>query len=193
MAGETQEVSLFPELHGTLEPGEDGKKWFVVHTKSRCEKKLARWAHANKIEYYLPLIDSFRVYKSKKAHFLKVLISSYFFAKCTQTEKQILVRAGHVAGFIVVNNQEELVNDLKRIYNAKSLNLPMEEVKIFKEGHRVKITSGALIGLTGIVENVDNPDKLIIKVNVINKAVSIKLPKTNLTLAKRQDYDEEDE
>ena len=190
---QNEEINLFPELFGTLELGENGKKWFVLHTKSRCEKKLAKWAHLNEIEYYLPLTDSLKVYAYKKVHFLKVLIPGYFFAKCSLQEKEVLVRAGHVASFLTVINQIEFVEDLKRIYNAKSVSLEIAEVPYIEHGYLVEITSGALIGLRGIIEDIHNPEKIIIRVNVLKKAVSVALSTNQFKVLKKICHEDDEE
>ena len=176
---------IFPELFGTLEMGTDDKKWNIFHTKSRCEKKLANIAYKNNIEYYLPLVDSYRVYESKKAHFLKVLISGYFFTKCTLDEKNTLIKTGYTSNSLVVRNQEELVSDLKKIMNIRNINLPMEEAQFLFEGYLVEIIDGPLIGLIGLIKNIENPEKFIVQVNVIKKAVSITLSNNQFRLLRK--------
>ena len=195
-------VNSFPELNGTLELGINDKKWFVLKTKSRCEKKIANCAFENGIEYYLPLIDSFRVYQRKKAHFLKVLIPGYLFVKCDSEEKEVLFRSGYIANFLFVANQVELVNDLKRLQEVKmvtqssslrNIKIPVEETGFSvvpisdwpEEGFFVEILSGPLIGLTGLVESVENADRFIIRVNVIKKAVSIALGKNQFKVLRK--------
>ncbi len=180
-----QEIGLIPELFGTIEVADTDKKWFVIHTKSRCEKKIAKWALQNEIEYYLPQYDSFRVYRNKKVHFHKVLIPGYFFTKCNFREKEIIVRAGHVANFLLVKNEKELVDDLKRIFEGRRSDLPMNEHAYVEKGYKVKITSGPLIGLEGIIENAENPSQIILNVSMLKKAVSVTMPACNFEIIKQ--------
>ncbi len=44
---------LIDELFGVLEPAPAGQRWEVIHTKPRCEKKLAEYARRNG-SYYQP-------------------------------------------------------------------------------------------------------------------------------------------
>jgi len=182
----TNDTNAFPELNGTLEIATNGKKWYAIRTKSRCEKKLAKWAYMHNIEYYLPLVDSFKVYPSKKVHFLKVLISGYVFVKSNVNENETLIKTGYTANFLSVLYQEEFVNDLTRIYSIKDKNYSLEETAFVKEGYLVEITSGALIGLTGIVENIENPERIVVTVSVINKAVSIGLSRNKFKIIKKR-------
>jgi len=171
----TNDTNAFPELNGTLEVATNGKKWYAIRTKSRCEKKLAKCAYKNNIEYYLPLVERFKEYPSEKVNFLKVLITGYVFVKSLNNENETLIKTGYTANFLSVRNQEEFVSDLMRIHSVKNKNYRLEETAFVKEGYLVEITAGALIGLTGIVENVENPERIIVTVSVINKAVSIGL------------------
>jgi transcription antitermination factor NusG len=90
---------------------------------------------------------------------------------------------------LIVKNQQELIDDLKKIHKARNVSLPMQEVPFVETGYLVKITAGALIGLTGIVENIENPERFIIRVNVISKDVSIALKPSQFKIMSEKEYE----
>jgi hypothetical protein len=79
---------LIDELFGELAPAPDGQRWEVIHTKPRCEKKLAEYARRSGITYYLPQMDSKRVYQRRIVNFTKPMFPSYLFVVLDPRQRQ---------------------------------------------------------------------------------------------------------
>ena len=75
----THKPVYIDELYGELELFTDDRNWVVVHTKPRCEKKVADYAKKNQITYYLPQYTDKRVYQRRKVDVDKILFPSYIF------------------------------------------------------------------------------------------------------------------
>lgn len=161
------------ELFGSLDPGEGDLKWFVVHTKPRCEKKIAEYSLLYEINYYLPLIDSVRVYKNRKVKFTKPMFPGYVFVKCTQEEKRQLTITGYVAYWLPVDNQLELVGDLKQINAGRELGVDFVRAEFLEHGTKVEILKGPFAGITGYVEDQKNVKEVILQVTLLRQAVSV--------------------
>ncbi len=58
-------------------------RWFVCHTKPRCEKKFAAMLLADGFTHYLPLVRSVRNYEDRKRTFMKPLFLGYVFTEVT--------------------------------------------------------------------------------------------------------------
>ncbi len=161
------------ELFGDLNPGEGDLKWFVVHTKPRCEKKLAEYSLQYKINYYLPLIDSVRIYKNRKIKFTKPMFPGYVFIKCDQDGKRQLTISGYVAYWLSVQNQLELISDLKQIYSGRELGVEFTRAKFLEKGTKVEIQKGPFAGLIGYVEDQKDVKEVILQINLLRQAVSV--------------------
>ena len=161
------------ELFGDLDPGEGDLKWFVVHTKPRCEKKLAEYSLQYRINYYLPLIDSVRVYKNRKIKFTKPMFPGYVFIKCDQEGKRQLKVTGYVAYWLSVQNQLELISDLNQIYSGRELGVEFTRAKFLEKGTKVEIQKGPFAGLIGYVEDQKDVKEVILQINLLRQAVSV--------------------
>ncbi len=161
------------ELFGDLEPATKDRKWFVIRTKPRREKKLAASSFKNKINYFLPLKDSERVYQYRKVMFTKPLFPGYVFVKCNPEEHRILLLTGHTAHFLPVPNEKELTDDLKQILAGRQLGADLISTKYLDKGTKVRIISGPFEGLTGIVEDQNNIKEVVLKINLLRQAVSV--------------------
>ncbi len=161
------------ELFGDLNPGKGDLKWFVVHTKPRCEKKIAEYSLQYEINYYLPLIDSIRVYKNRKIKFTKPMFPGYVFIKCSHEGKMQLTITGYAAYWLPVLNQMELVGDLKQIHSGRELGVEFTRAKFLEKGTKVEITKGPFAGLIGYVKDQKDVKEVILQVTLLRQAVSV--------------------
>jgi transcriptional antiterminator RfaH len=161
------------ELFGDLNPGGGDLKWFVIHTKPRCEKKIAEYSLQYEINYYLPLIDSVRVYKNRKVKFTKPMFPGYVFVKCNQKGKRQLTITGFVAYWLPVQNQRELIDDLKQIYSGRELGVEFVRAEFLGQGTKVEIQKGPFTGLIGYVKDQKNVKEVILQVTLLRQAVSV--------------------
>jgi len=161
------------ELFGDLNPGEGDIQWFVVHTKPRCEKKLAAYSKKYKINYYLPLMDSIRVYKNRKIKFTKPMFSGYLFVKCTPEERRKLTITGYVAYWLPVQDQMELIFDLQQIYSGRKLGVEFVRSEFLEKGTKVEIIKGPFTGIIGFVEDQKDVKEVRLQVSLLKEAVSI--------------------
>jgi len=161
-----------PELSGELISVE-GKKWFVVYTKPRREKKLAEFALKNDIDYYLPLMDSVKYYDRKKLVYKKPMFSSYIFIRVTPKERRDIAVSGHTVSFIIVSDEQQFLEELKQIHQVRVTGVEATDHKYISEGTRVRFTEGSLEGIVGLVTDVKNIDKVILQVNILKRAIAV--------------------
>ena len=161
------------EIIGNLKPAKGNHKWLVVRTKPHCEKKLANHAGKAFITYYLPLIDSTRIYEKRKIIFTKPLFPGYVFVKCTPEERRTLTITGYTAHFLKVQNEAELLGELKQIYSGTQKGANFRNAKFLKNGRKVLITAGPYEGLTGYVEDQKDITEVILHVNMLRQAVAV--------------------
>ena len=161
------------ELFGELITAEGNQKWLVIHTKPRCEKKIAEYSYKKGLNYYLPLKDSVRTYKYRKIIFTKPLFSGYIFVKCTPDQRQTLIYSGHTVCFLKVPDEREFLEDLNQIHLGKLKGADLRKCQYLEKGKKVIFISGPFEGLTGIVENQKNVNEVILQVHLLKQAVSI--------------------
>ena len=90
-------------------------RWFVCHTKPRCEKKFASLMQQEKFAHYLPLIPSVRRYGTQKKTFTKPLFAGYVFVFGSDEQRIQTLATRRVAKTVEVRNPDRLVKDLKKL------------------------------------------------------------------------------
>ncbi len=148
------------------------KRWYVLHTKSRREKKLAQQCAQVGIRHYLPLRKSVTGRRGRR-HIADVpLFPGYVFSYLDRTDYSCVLRTGHVANVLNVADQERLLSDLRNIKNACDHDAMLEPTAIIKRGQRVRIVDGPLFGLEGMVRRHKGRYRLILKIDCIQQAVA---------------------
>ena len=150
--------------------------WFVCHTKPRCEKKFAALRSAERFEHYLPLVKSTRRYGTQTKHFTKPLFPGYVFAQIILEQKPRIYQQDLLARVIPIDDETRFLRQLEDVRTLVASGFELTIKPLIKRGTRVRIITGPLWGLEGIVDDPTNPKGVILAVDVLQQGLHIKLP-----------------
>ena len=60
------------------------RKWYAIYTKPRWEKKLAEKLEEKRIDHYLPMVKTLKLWSDRKKWVNEPLFKSYIFVHVTQ-------------------------------------------------------------------------------------------------------------
>jgi len=155
------------------------KKWYVIYTKSRAEKKVRDQLLEKEIECFLPLQKTMRQWSDRKKFVEVPLFNSYVFVRISDNESTEVCKTLGVVSFISFNGQKACVPDLvitnlKLIVNGQ---VPVDlTTESFHPGQYVEIDRGALKELRGFLVNYHGKHKVLIRVEIINQNLLIEVP-----------------
>ena len=158
-----------------LTSDDPAKRWYVLHTKSRHEKKLAHRCAQLSVRHYLPLRRRITGRRGRR-HIADVpLFPGYMFSYLDRMDHYRLLRTGHLAHALTVVDQEGLLNDLRNIKLASDQRALLEPASIIRRGQRVRIMDGPMIGLEGVVRSHKGRYRLILAIDCIQQAVACEI------------------
>lgn len=163
-------------------PSLDEPFWFVCHTKPRCEKKFAHLMTAEGFEHYLPLVTSVRRYPSQVKKFTKPLFPGYVFARVSATRRTRVFQQDLLARLIPVDDEAKFLVQLEDVRAITASGLEVALHPILRKGTTVRIISGPLKGVHGMVDDPANPSGVVIAVDVLQQGVLIKIPMSDLQI-----------
>lgn len=136
------------------------KKWYVVYTKSRCEKKVSSILNKNNIENYCPLNCETKQWSDRKKIVYQPLFSSYVFVKISNNLLYTVKQASSdIINFVYWLGKPAIIRDIEidNIINFLSsyMNVKLEKQQIHLND-KVKILSGALIDKEGNIISIEN-------------------------------------
>jgi len=154
--------------------------WFVAHVKPRREKKLVEYCTRQSIAATLPCYDSAHKYRGKTVVFRKPLFPGYVFLQLKPDRKQAIYQNEHVANLLEVFDQQTFQNQLADILLALESKLGVRLAPAIGEGMRVRIRTGPLQGIEGMVETRYGMSTVLLRLDFINQAAAVKIDADNL-------------
>jgi transcription antitermination factor NusG len=150
-------------------------RWWVLHTRPRAEKALARRLLKHGNSFYLPLYQ--RRWQSRGRTFRSYvpLFPGYLML---QGDNQIRLQAletNLVVRVLPVEDQEQLQVDLARIYRMIAAGVSLQPEEQLVPGTPVEIISGPLAGLSGKVLRRGKQLKFFVEVQFLQRGVSVEI------------------
>jgi len=164
------------------EPSPDEPVWCVCHTKPRCEKKFAMLMKAETFEHYLPLITSVRRYPGQVKKFTKPLFPGYVFARIEPARRSRIFQQDLLARVLHVEDEATFLRQLEDVKVIAASGLEIALHPILRKGTNVRIITGPLKGVHGMVDNPANPGGVVIAVDVLQQGLLIKIPMSDLQI-----------
>jgi transcription antitermination factor NusG len=168
---------LFPEdlFCGFQTSAPPSSRWVVLYTRARAEKALARSLYHRQHAYFLPLYEK-RVHVAGRVRraYLPIFPGYVFLYGCAQ-ERIAALETNCVSRCIAVDAQNQLQDDLERVFRLMTSGLPLHPEPCLEPGALVEVTCGAMEGLQGKVLKRGRQMRLVIEVHLLHQAVSVEI------------------
>ena len=151
------------------------KQWYVLQTRSRHEKAVAKALHAAGHEYYLPLIEQVKYHEHRKRVVSKPMFSTYLFLRGSVDATYFALGTRRVAKVIPVADQARLVHEMSQIRRVVDLGGQLDLYGYLTRGRHVRVTAGPFRGVEGIVEDRPKPSRLALQVEALGRAMSLEI------------------
>lgn len=155
----------------------NSKKWIAVYTRPRHEKAVSNELHKKGYEVYLPLLKEKRKWSDRAKWIEFPFFRSYLFVRTDiknalfvlQTHGVIkIIKFGEKIGIV----QDEIIASIRLMIEG---GYEPEPLDYFIKGDPVIVKEGPLKGLTGEVVRINNKERLIVRIDVIQHSISIQI------------------
>ncbi len=160
-------------------PDTVGKEWFAVLTRARHEKVVEQRLCGKGVLTFLPLVRQEHRWSDRRKTVEVPLFSSYIFAKLTprNDERLRVLLVDGVLGFVGPRDQgvsipEEQIDSVRKLVQEQ---LPYCSHPFLKIGQRVRIRSGALDGVEGILVSRRGERTLVVSVDIVNRSLAVRI------------------
>jgi transcriptional antiterminator RfaH len=169
------EPYLFPEDLLSQPPGctEAPGRWWVLHTRPRCEKSLARKLLGGKIPFFLPLYQRQWAAQGRRFRSYMPLFPGYVFLHGDEEARLAALVTNQVAQVLPVADQHQLHADLARVNHLIVSGMPLAPEATLQPGTRVEIVEGPLAGLRGKVIREGTNCRFLVAVQFLRAGVSV--------------------
>lgn len=138
--------------------------------------------NSKNIEAYVPLVKTMRQWSDRKKMVEVPLLNGYVFVKSEPQKHEKILQTKGVVAFVKSEGKVANIRDLEieRLKQLVNLGYQIEAQAInrhYKEGDKVKITSGSLKGVEGFVHQLKEDRFIEILLESIGQCIRVKLPK----------------
>jgi transcription antitermination factor NusG len=171
---EIVEVSYVPgfQLVAGLIP-----RWYAVFTSPRHEKRTASHLGQLQIESFLPLYKVKHRWKNRSTVTLELpLFPNYLFVRIDAQERLRVLRVPSVLSIVSCGREPVPVPD-RYIAGLRDaiLTCAIEPHPGLDVGDKVRITSGAMAGLEGVLDRRKNSFRVVLRLDMIGRSVALEV------------------
>jgi transcriptional antiterminator RfaH len=146
------------------------KKWMVIYTKSRAEKKVEERLLQEGIEAYCPTYTTIKQWSDRKKKIEVPLLSSYVFVRIEEFERQKVMSITGVSNFVYWQGKPAVIREKEIVVLRNQLtNRIIPEGNI---GDFITIKDGVFKGLEGIIKEI-KANKTIITLESLGITIHI--------------------
>lgn len=173
------QTSLFPAdllIDPSYEPGQHGRNWWAVVTRTRQEKALARELERCDVPFYVPLFIKPNVIRNRRVDSYVPVFPGYVFLCATDEECHRSLMTNRIVSLLTVPDQIRLKHDLAQLHRLIETKAPLAVEQRLQPGQRVRICHGSLQGLEGtITDRRGGKRRLLVAVEFLQHGVSIEI------------------
>jgi transcriptional antiterminator RfaH len=169
------ETNLYPEDLLSEPGGREGMCWWVLHSKPRAEKSIARQLAKQGIGFYLPLYEKHWRKNGRNQHSHLPLFPGYLFL-CGDAQDRIrALETNQIVQTLPVRDESRLLRDLNRVHRLIQSGMPLTPEERLEPGQPVEIIAGPLQGMEGKIVRRGKDLNFFIEVDFLQRGASVEI------------------
>jgi len=155
------------------------ENWYAVQTRARHEKVVAVRLQERGVTTFLPLTSEVHRWSDRKKVVQSPLFSCYVFARiaATSPDRLRVLRVEGVLHLVGARGEGTPIpeNEIESVRLLLQEHLPWSPHAFLKIGQRVRVTSGALDGMEGVLVSHNGDQSLVISVEAIQRSLAVRV------------------
>ena len=172
----SEETSLYPEtLFADGLDNSSGRQWWVLYTKARQEKAIARDLLGYAIPFYLPLVKKWSVNRGRTVASQIPLFPGYVFMHGTEQERVRSLTTNRISRILTIDDPRQLVHDLSQLKQLIVADAPLTVESRLIPGNRVRVRRGPFAGIEGVVVTRRGQTRLLVSIDFLQQGASVEI------------------
>lgn len=181
MIGQTKTPEQPGDVERTLPQGD----WYVLYTFPRHEKRVAEQIEMRRFTSFLPVYRSVRRWKDRRKELELALFPGYVFVRMQLENRLRVLQLPGVVRLVCFNGQPAAIaaEEIEVLRSKLSGGQRIEPHPYLRTGRRVRVRSGPMQGLEGIVVRRKDRYRLVFSIDLIQRSVAVELDEADLEAA----------
>lgn len=158
-------------------PSEGDFPWYGIRTRSNHERIAATVLTGKGYEPYLPLYASQEGSANRRIRSEHPLFPGYVFCRFDATKRLPILMTTGVISVLGFGKEPAPIPDVEidAVRAVLQSGLPAKPHAYLREGQRVRVASGSLGGLEGIVVKKKNVCRMIVSVTMLQRSIAVEI------------------
>ncbi|MGA9529275.1 MAG: UpxY family transcription antiterminator [Terriglobales bacterium] len=181
-------TSITPALRGApfnRLPGDaagEGMRWYAAYANVRHEKQIALQLEGRSLDCFLPLYKSVRRWKDRRKEITLPLFPGYLFVRMALRDRLKVISVPGVVH--IVSFQGELAalpdTEIETLRQRLRLCGGVEPHPYLTLGARVRVRSGPLAGLEGILVRRKDKFRIVLSIELIMRSIAVEVDEADI-------------
>jgi transcription antitermination factor NusG len=156
--------------------------WHALHTKHQHEKYVTDMLAEKGFEVFCPTYAEIHRWKDRKKEVTIPLFSGYLFFAGGLDRRVDLLSTPGVCAIVSFGNTPAVVpeEEINAIRLAAASSQRVEPHPFLKEGQRVRVKSGPLAGVEGILQRWKDSFRLVLSVELLGRSVAVEVEQCDI-------------
>jgi transcription antitermination factor NusG len=155
----------------------DDFPWFAIRVKTTHEKRVTSLLQYQEYECFLPLYTTRRRWSDRIKRVELPLFPGYVFSRFPALERAPILKTPSVIAIVGIGSTPTPIDDqeIAAIQQVVASGFGLSPHPFLQIGQHVRINSGSLNGLEGIIADVRKRDLLIVSVTMLQRSVAVEI------------------
>jgi transcription antitermination factor NusG len=160
------------------------RSWFAVFTLPKNEKAVVKHLSLRSVETFLPTYEDVRVWKNRqRVNVVLPLFPSYLFVRINRWERVKVLQSPGVLHIVGNGRDDVSLSDAEVEFLRSGLNgRKIEPFGDFVVGERVRIKSGLMQGVEGVLVRKKAKLRFVLAINLIKQYAAVEIDADDLEL-----------
>jgi transcription antitermination factor NusG len=151
--------------------------WYAIYTRHQHEKTIAQVLSAKGLDVFLPLYTTPRRWKDRTKLLSLPLFPCYIFLRGIKERRLEVVKTPGIVSVLSSNGEPAVIpeSEIEAVRRAIEWGKGVEPHPFLRCGDRVRVTSGPLRGLEGILVRRKNLFRLVLSVEILERSAAVEV------------------
>jgi transcription antitermination factor NusG len=157
-------------------------RWYAAQTCANHERRVQEQLRLRSVEAYLPVYTSVRRWKDRRVSLQLPLFPGYVFVRLALRDRLLVLQTPSVVRLVGFGGQPAALPDreIDALQQGLATELGLQPHPYLKVGQRVRVRTGPLRGLEGILVRKKKISRFIISLDLIMRSVAAEIDVSEL-------------
>jgi transcription antitermination factor NusG len=157
-------------------------RWYAAYTSANHEKTVAVQLDQRSVEHFLPLYDSVRRWRDRRVELQLPLFPGYLFVRLALRDRLQVLQVPGVARLVGFNGTPAALprGEIEALRTSLSSTVRAEPHPYLTVGRKMRVKTGPLVGLEGILVRKKNSIRFVISIDLIMRSMAVEIDASEL-------------